>query len=136
MFFKGVIAVVLMVLFVGCCATPTVVEGVEWKMATLNGESVKGAEADSYTLIFGEENKLSAKGECNRIMGEYNFADDNSVKIESLAATMMFCPNLEQEDKFIKTLESVTKYEAANGELKLYNKDNQLVITFKTEQQK
>ncbi len=112
------------------CAEPTKVDGVEWKITTLNGSEVKGAESDSYTILFGEEGRFSGKGECNRIIGSYKLSNSGELTIESKGATMMFCPNIEQEESFIKGLESVTRYKTKGGELQLFA-DKKQVATFK-----
>ncbi len=124
---RGIAIVSLLLLVVGC-AESVALEGVEWRVATLDGAKITGSDPDSYTLTFGEESKFSGKGECNRVMGDYTIMDGKRLKVERKGATMMFCPNIEQEERFFKVLDSVTRYETKGGELQLFA-DDKLVVT-------
>ncbi len=108
------------------CSEPTPLEGTEWQATTLNGEQIKGLDSDSYTILLGEDQQLSGKGECNRIIGKYSLTEGGKLTIESRGATMMFCPNLELEERFIKALESTTNYAVKSGKLTLYTGDKPL----------
>lgn len=42
--------------------------GTEWQLVQLNGRAVP-VEGDLFTVVFGEDGRLSGLGACNRFMG-------------------------------------------------------------------
>lgn len=44
--------------------------GTEWQLVQLNGRAVP-VEGDLFTVVFGEDGRLSGLGACNRLMGSY-----------------------------------------------------------------
>ena len=100
--------------------------GTEWQLIQLEGRSVK-AEPGTYTLTLeAEGNHLSGVGACNRLMGSYSTGERRALKIGPLASTKMACPNLDQEQQFLRAIESTTHYDMdgpmllllSNGELR------------------
>ncbi|MFI3268880.1 MAG: META domain-containing protein [Rikenellaceae bacterium] len=120
--FRAILVVAAAVVAMSC-SEPIALEGVEWQATILGGEQIKGLDSDSYTILLGEDQQLSGKGECNRIIGKYSLTDGGKLTIESRGTTMMFCPNLELEERFIKALESTTSYAVKGGKLTLYTGD-------------
>ncbi|HIW65354.1 MAG TPA: META domain-containing protein [Candidatus Alistipes intestinipullorum] len=117
----------------GCCncrsyqkKTRRPLVGTEWQLIQLEGRSVK-AEPGTYTLTLeAEGNHLSGVGACNRLMGSYSTGERRALKIGPLASTKMACPNLDQEQQFLRAIESTTHYDMdgpmllllSNGELR------------------
>ena len=117
----------------GCCncrsyqkKTRRPLVGTEGQLIQLEGRSVK-AEPGTYTLpLEAEGNHLSGVGACNRLMGSYSTGERRALKIGPLASTKMACPNLDQEQQFLRAIESTTHYDMdgpmllllSNGELR------------------
>lgn len=114
----------------GCCncrsyqkKTRRPLEGTEWQLVQLDGRSVKAAP-ETFVLKL-ENGSVSGFGACNRLMGSYKTGERRALKIGPLATTKMACPNLDQEQQFLRALESTTHYDMdgpmllllSNGEL-------------------
>lgn len=114
----------------GCCncrsyqkKTRRPLEGTEWQLIQLDGRSVKAAP-ETFVLKL-ENGSVSGAGACNRLMGSYKTGERRALKIGPLATTKMACPNLNQEQQFLRALESTTHYDMdgpmmlllSNGEL-------------------
>ena len=114
----------------GCCncrsyqkKTRRPLEGTEWQLVQLDGRSVKAAP-ETFALKL-ENGSVSGAGACNRLMGSYKTGERRALKIGPLATTKMACPNLDQEQQFLRALESTTHYDMdgpmllllSNGEL-------------------
>lgn len=114
----------------GCCncrsyqkKTRRPLEGTEWQLVQLDGRSVKAAP-ETFVLKL-ENGSVSGAGACNRLMGSYKTGERRALKIGPLATTKMACPNLDQEQQFLRALESTTHYDMdgpmllllSNGEL-------------------
>ena len=114
----------------GCCncrsyqkKTRRPLEGTEWQLIQLDGRSVKAAP-ETFVLKL-ENGSVSGAGACNRLMGSYKTGERRALKIGPLATTKMACPNLDQEQQFLRALESTTHYDMdgpmmlllSNGEL-------------------
>lgn len=114
----------------GCCncrsyqkKTRRPLEGTEWQLVQLDGRSVKAAP-ETFVLKL-ENGSVSGAGACNRLMGSYTTGERRALKIGPLATTKMACPNLDQEQQFLRALESTTHYDMdgpmmlllSNGEL-------------------
>lgn len=114
----------------GCCncrsyqkKTRRPLEGTEWQLIQLDGRSVKAAP-ETFVLKL-ENGSVSGAGACNRLMGSYTTGERRALKIGPVASTKMACPNLDQEQQFLRALESTTHYDMdgpmmlllSNGEL-------------------
>lgn len=114
----------------GCCncrsyqkKTRRPLEGTEWQLIQLDGRSVK-SEPGHFTLKF-ESGSISGFGACNRLMGSYTTGERRALKIGPVASTKMACPNLDQEQQFLRAIEATTHYDMdgpmllllSNGEL-------------------
>ncbi|WP_300109613.1 META domain-containing protein [uncultured Alistipes sp.] len=99
--------------------------GTEWQLVQMDGRGVS-VEADLFTVVFGQENRLSGLGACNRLTGDYEATETGALKIGELASTRMACPGMDRERAFFKMLTEATHYEIdgpmlmilTNGELK------------------
>lgn len=114
----------------GCCncrsyqkKTRRPLEGTEWQLIQLDGRSVKAAP-ETFVLKL-ENGSVSGAGACNRLMGSYKTGERRALKIGPLATTKMACPNLDQEQQFLRAIEATTHYDMdgpmllllSNGEL-------------------
>lgn len=99
----------------------------EWQLVQLNGRAVP-VEGDLFTVVFGEDGRLSGLGACNRLMGSYETTETGGLTVGQMASTRMFCPGLDQEQAFSDVLSGATHYEVdgdmlmllTDGELRLF----------------
>ena len=119
--------------FASCCncgkmsARTGSLTGGEWQLAQIEGRTF-AATGDAYTLNFAADNRISGKGDCNRLTGTYaSDRNKGTLSFGPVAATRMMCPNQAQEDTFVKILGAIDAYKIdgrmlmlfADGELKM-----------------
>lgn len=120
----------------GCCncrsyqkKTRRPLAGTEWQLVQLEGRSVE-AKPGAYTLILdAADGHVSGTGACNRLMGSYATGERRALKIGPLATTKMACPDLDQEQQFLRALESTTHYDM-DGPMLLLLSDGELRAVF------
>ena len=103
--------------------------GTEWQLIQLGGKAVKPEEGKFTVTLLAEGNRLTGVGACNRLTGAYKTDGNRTLKIGPLAATMMACPGMDEEDAFTKMLESVTHYDM-DGPMLLLLSDGELRAVF------
>ena len=82
--------------------------GTEWQLVQLNGRAVP-VEGDLFTVVFGEDGRLSGLGACNRFMGSYQTTETGGLTVgQNMASTRMFCPDLDREQAFGDVLSGAT----------------------------
>ncbi len=80
--------------------------------APLNGR-------ESYTIDFSKnDTTVSGIGACNRYFGSYALKANNKIKIDIKGATMMACPNLNEEQSYFMMMDSVDAFKIENDTLK------------------
>ena len=94
--------------------------GTEWQLIQLGGKAVKPEEGKFTVTLLAEGNRLT---------GAYKTDGKRTLKIGPLAATMMACPGMDEEDAFTKMLESVTHYDM-DGPMLLLLSDGELRAVF------
>lgn len=121
-----------LMLAVACNTTQPSLEGSKWSAREINGERVVLSEdddPDSFSILFIGDLRIAAMGACNVIMGQYSSSEDGTIKIDHIGTTMMFCPNLELEERYVKALETTTRYSVKDDVLTLYE-DRKAVVVF------
>ena len=103
--------------------------GTEWQLIQLGGKAVKPEEGKFTVTLLAEGNRLTGVGACNRLTGAYKTDGKRTLKSGPLAATMMACPGMEQEDAFTKALEATTHYDM-DGPMLLLLGDGELKAVF------
>lgn len=91
-----------------------------WIISSFEEDNSMPNTKSSIITINQKENKFNGNGACNAISGNAMISG-NFIKFEKIKATRMACPELEQETKFIKTLEQTTNFKISGCELFLYN---------------
>jgi len=80
-----------------------------WVQTTYNsGDSLTPADADTFTLIFMDDDTFSATTDCNTVGGQYD-TNDNQISFTNLFVTEMFCED-SQEREFVAMLSAVETY--------------------------
>lgn len=99
-----------------------------WVLESMNGEQMD-SKTKAPNLEFNlVENKMYGFGGCNRINGSVE-TTHNSIKIGNAISTMMACPNLDMEKKFLDAIsEKELKFSFSEGKLTLKSSDDTLVF--------
>ena len=99
--------------------------GTEWQLVQLNGRAVP-VEGDLFTVVFGEDGRLSGLGACNGFMGSYQTTETGGLTVgQNMASTRMFCPDLDREQAFGDVLSGATHYEV-DGDMLMLLTDGEL----------
>ncbi len=103
-----------------------------WKLVRLGGAPVEVAEHQREPhLIFAlHEMHVSGSGGCNRIAGPFDL-DGEKLHLRRLASTRMACPSgMDQEDRFLRALETVERYAVRGSRLDLLGAAGTVVAEF------
>jgi len=94
-----------------------------WVLTSMNGTDLDEAfsERKPDLKINLEDDKVSGFGGCNNYFGGIVLKGD-SIKIGPLGSTMMACPSMEAEHKYMGLLEKVEMFKVNDKELKLLYK--------------
>ena len=122
---KIAIVAVAAAFMAGCCNC----RSYQKKLIQLGGKAVKPEEGKFTVTLLAEGNRLTGVGACNRLTGAYKTDGKRTLKIGPLAATMMACPGMDEEEAFTKMLESVTHYDM-DGPMLLLLSDGELRAVF------
>lgn len=102
-------------------------EGTEWKLLEMDGMRKASFRTDSaaFTLSFQSDSvsRIFGCGACNRFFGAYTAVPD-TLWIRVQGRTQMFCPELEDEERFLQVLDSTRSYLINVDTLYLYDGNN------------
>jgi len=108
--------------------------GTSWRATAINNgrQAVVGvADGTTVTMDFAADGKVSGTAGCNRYMSTWK-ADGASLRFTAPAATRMACAQpgvMEQEQAFLKALETVTKMVFEGDRLDLRTAADALAVT-------
>ena len=97
-----------------------------WRLAAIQRTGAAEtaiAPEPSYTIEFGADGRVSGQAHCNRHTGQYELRQSGGIAITGGASTRMMCLGESIADEFLKTLGTITRYEARDGKLILYASD-------------
>ena len=103
-----------------------------WKLMRLGTVPVETAERQREPhLIFAlDEMRVSGSGGCNRIAGGFEL-DGDKLRLRRMASTMMACPSgMEQERRFLQSLEKVERYRISGSQLELLDAAGMVIAQF------
>lgn len=103
----------------------------EWQLKAMqmNGEAVTNP-AELPVLFFSDSTAVYGTAGCNRFFGEYAADAEGNVTVQPGGATMMSCPDLEFEDKYLKALSQVKHFQIAGGKLTLKDAAGNLRLVY------
>lgn len=83
-----------------------------WVLESIKGEDLNMDSAKPQLNIELSEKRVSGTAGCNRISGSFEVEEGvtRSISFPNIAATRMFCNNMELETKVLKALSSVSSY--------------------------
>lgn len=102
--------------------------GQEWELKKMEGMSGKPERMPS--LLFTDSTAVFGFAGCNRFFGTYAVENENKLRIHPEGATMMSCPDMAVEDRFLKELERVVYYSFQEGELQLKDSTGKVQLVF------
>ena len=135
-FYQMLSIAALVAVLVGCCNCRAVqkknqkpLEGTEWQLVQLGGESIQPVEGKYTIQFFAEENRFAGVGECNHLTATYSTNEKRGLVLENAGMTRMMCPNQEAEDRFVEMLNKVTRYDM-DGQMMMLFAENDLLAVF------
>lgn len=97
----------------------------EWTVVSINGTSNFSKKP---TIIFSvKDETFSGNGGCNNFGGRFTLKG-NKISFGQVVSTKMYCKNIDTEDRFFSTIETVDSYKVENDMLVLFNKSNEVVM--------
>ena len=110
-------------------ATPSLLYDTDWKLVSLNGESIDTASLNKRPGIRFDkaQHRVSGNGGCNGMGGSYTVTGDK-LHFSPLISTKMACPGLDVENKYFKALEQVTSFDVSEGRLELKSNSGTVAI--------
>ncbi|MBE6190152.1 MAG: META domain-containing protein [Alistipes sp.] len=139
-FYQMLSIAALVAVLVGCCNCRAVqkknqkpLEGTEWQLVQLGGESIQPVEGKYTIQFFAEENRFAGVGECNHLTATYSTNEKRDLVLENAGMTRMMCPNQEAEDRFVEMLNKVTRYDM-DGQMMMLFAENDLLAVFQAKQ--
>lgn len=105
--------------------------GHEWQLKSMteSGEVVANPQ-ELPTLLFSDSTAVYGMAGCNRFFGTYVAGAKGQMEIAPGGATMMFCPDMAFEDRYMKALSGVKSFTVRADELILENGDAKLKLVY------
>lgn len=103
-----------------------------WKPVELQGKPVLigSDQRELHMVITGRDNRIRGFSGCNRFFGHYAVSNDQ-LYFNQLASTRMMCfEAIEQEQQFLETLGSTSRFEIKGDVLMLYAADGRAILRF------
>lgn len=102
--------------------------GTTWHLIQLAGRDVH-FEAGTFDVTFNADKKLTGIGACNRFSANYKATDKESLDVDMIASTRIFCPESETEQQLFRELDDATHYEI-DGSMLLLLKNGEIRAIF------
>lgn len=92
---------------------PAVFQG-DWNIVEMNGEDLSFGEVLPYVSFNVAESRFSGNAGCNMLSGQFDLnTKDGKISFGSVAATRMYCPDMELETSLIDAIENVFGFEVS-----------------------
>lgn len=105
-------------------------QGPTWRLTAIAGQSV--LDGTTITAEFSSESRVAGRAGCNGYFGTA-LADAGTLRVGPLASTLMACaPDavMEQEKRYLETLQAAKSYAVVDGELRLGPSDRDVTLVF------
>lgn len=102
-------------------------EGTRWMLTEVDGGPVSvPKDGKRPYFVLGKDGTVKGFAGCNSFSGKYISKGEGGFDLTGLVSTMMACPQLETEGKFLKALEEADRYQPVGTSLFLYKGDAML----------
>ncbi|MDR1878941.1 MAG: META domain-containing protein [Bacteroidales bacterium] len=102
----------------------------EWIVVEIENEKIELSDPKRFPSMTLSDGTVSGHGSCNRFHGPYTLKD-NRITFGNIVATKMFCMDTQKtEDKYMKALQKVQRWEYKDNQLCFLDDKNQVVIRF------
>ncbi|MCC8036321.1 MAG: META domain-containing protein [Rikenellaceae bacterium] len=81
-------------------------------------------------IIFSDSSRVYGNAGCNHINGMYETAGHDQIGLDRVAATLMWCQNMEFETAYLQWLEKVVSYEATADRLELQGTGGRFTLIY------
>ncbi|WP_227367536.1 META domain-containing protein [Halomonas sp. M20] len=140
------VALVLSVILLSGCSTPTQVEseasgeqsssplvGPHWVLTLIGTDQPWREEDKAYFELRPEGNRLRLSGSdgCNRLMGEAALSEGRGISISELASSRMACPGQAQSAQVSQLLSQAHRYLIDHDRLVLMGRDGRVLAGFR-----
>lgn len=96
-------------------------EGTRWMLTEVEGGPVSvPKDGKRPYFVLSKDGTVKGFAGCNSFKGKCLIKGEGSFDLTGLTSTMMACPQLETEGKFLKALEEADRYESVGSSLFLY----------------
>ena len=102
--------------------------GRRWVLTEMKGVPVQlsGGRRDAYINFEAAEKRFTGNGGCNQVSGNYSL-DKKNIHFGEVISTKMSCEDIQFENTFISTLNSIDHYEQRGNDLLLKKKKDVLL---------
>ena len=102
--------------------------GQRFTLREINGNPILQGERNCM-MQFEKSGKFSAYAGCNNMSGKYSaMSNDKAVKFSQVAATRMACPDMTNEQQFMKALDVAVLYSFDGAELIFTKADGTVLL--------
>ena len=100
-----------------------------WVLVEMKGVPVQqsGSRRDARIVFDVTQKRFSGNGGCNQINGGYTL-DKNEIHFIDVVATKMACNDIDFENTFLSTLNSIDRYEVSGNDLLLKKRRETLLV--------
>jgi heat shock protein HslJ len=133
----GMVFLCSLIILAACGQQPSIsIEDITWKLESYGGkENLKTLVEDTeITLEFkSAEGKFNGSGGCNNYFGGYEINKNVLTIKPPIGSTMMACPEpiMDQEQEYLKSLETVKNFNIKNGKLIISYSGNEVFVFVK-----
>jgi len=102
--------------------------GRRWVLTEMKGVPVQlsGGRRDAYINFEAAEKRFTGNGGCNQVSGNYSL-DKKNIHFGEVISTKMSCEDIQFENTFLSTLNSIDHYEQRGDDLLLKKKKDVLL---------
>jgi len=109
------------------------ITGKYWKLTSIMGKPVGQPSSigkEMYITLNKTGNTLQGNGGCNSFNGKYELKEGGGIIFTGITATLMACPDMENESAFLKAIESADNYTINDNILQLNKAKMAPLLTF------
>ena len=106
--------------------------GTQWKLVRLGETLVEaaGKQREPHLILASSEPRVSGNAGCNRVAGSFE-VDGDKLRFSRMVSTRMACvAGMEQEQRFLQSIEKVERYRIKGSELELLDAGGTVIARF------